>query len=326
MPCIRQGDHFQSVLLMRQAIEPIGESKSDYEAVCEVAKKLDKYEEVTDGKTVEELIRAVFDGMGFDKFISWEEFKEKGYYVIPVAPDWEKDPAGLIKFYEDPETNPLPTPSGKLEFYSERIAKYFPTDTERPPIPKWIEKSEMHDERISSKRAQVYPLLVMSNHGRWRVHAQCDDISWTREAPTCKVKGPDGYMYEPVWIHPSDAAKRGIKSGDIVKAYNERGVVLGGAIVWERIMPGVVSMDHGARVDSIIPGKLDRGGAINTIAPGGITSKNCAGQATSGFLVEVEKVSMAQMEKWRKQYPEAFEREYDPASGPRFNAWVEGGM
>jgi len=34
-----------------------------------------------------------------------------------------------------------------------------------------------------------YPLLVMSNHGRWRVHAQCDDITWTREAPTCKVKG-----------------------------------------------------------------------------------------------------------------------------------------
>jgi len=326
MPCIRQGDHFQSVLLMRQAIEPIGESKSDYEAVCEVAKKLGKYEEVTDGKTVEELVKAVFDGMGFNNFISWEEFQEKGYYVIPVAPDWEKDPAGFIKFYEDPEANPLPTPSGKLEFYSERLAKHFPDDKERPPVPHWIEKSKMHDERLSSERAQVYPLLVMSNHGRWRVHAQCDDISWTREAPTCKVQGPDGYMYEPLWIHPSDAAKRGIKSGDIVKVYNERGAVLGGAIVWERIMPGVVSMDHGARVDSIISGKLDRGGAINLITPDGITSKNCAGLATSGFLVEVEKVSMGQMEEWMKQHPEAFEKEYDPASGLRFNAWVEGGM
>jgi hypothetical protein len=29
------------------------------------------------------------------------------------------------------------------------------------------------------------------------------------------------------------------------------------------------------------------------------------------------------MEAWRRQYPEAFEREYDPASGLRFNAWVE---
>jgi len=326
IPIIRQGVQFQSLVLMKQAIKPIGESKSDFEVVCEVAKKLSKHEEVTEGRTVEELEKAVFDGMGFNNFISWEEFREKSYYVIPIAPDWEKDPAGFIKFYEDPETNPLPTPSGKLEFYSERLAQHFPDDKERPPIPKWIEKGETHDERLSSQRAKKYPLLIMSNHSRWRVHAQCDDISWTREAPTCKVKGSDGYMYEPVWIHPSDAAKRGIKNGDIVKAYNERGAVLGGAIVWERIMPGVVSMDHGARVDSIIPGKLDRGGVINTIAPEGITSKHCAGIATSGFLVEVEKVTMGQMEEWRKQYPEAFEKEYDPASGLRFNAWVEGGM
>jgi len=268
----------------------------------------------------------VFEALDLQNFISWEEFKEKEYYVYPVAEDWEKDPVGLIGFYEDPQKNPVDTPSGKLEFYSEGLAKHFPDDKERPPVPKWIEKSEMHDERLSGERAKKYPLLAMSNHGRWRVHAQCDDISWQREAPTCKVKGPDGYMYEPLWIHPSTAEKRGIESGDIVKLYNERGAVLGGAYVTERLMPGVVYMDHGARVDSIIPGELDRGGAIDLIAPDGIISKNCPGQATSGFLVEVEKVSMAQMEEWKKQYPEAFEKEYDPASGLRFNAWVEGGM
>ena len=32
---------------------------------------------------------------------------------------------------------------------------------------------------------------------------------------------------------------------------------------------------------------------------------------------------MAQMEEWMKQYPEAFERAYDPDSGLRFNAWIE---
>jgi trimethylamine-N-oxide reductase (cytochrome c) len=282
------------------------------------------HEEINEGKTIEEWITYLFDSLGLSEFISWEEFQEKGYFVFPVASDWEKDPAGLINFYENPEANPLPTPSGKLEFYSERLAQHFPDDKERPPVPHWIEKSETHEERISCERAEKYPLLIVSNHGRWRVHAQCDDISWTREAPTCKVKGPDGYMYEPLWIHPSDAAKRGVKSGDIVKTYNERGAVLGGAIVWERVMPGVVYMDHGARADSIIPGKLDRGGAINLISPTGITSKHCLGQATSGYLVEVEKVTMAQMEAWRKQYPEAFEREYNPASGLRFNAWVEG--
>ncbi|MDP2916819.1 MAG: molybdopterin-dependent oxidoreductase [Dehalococcoidia bacterium] len=320
---IRYGLQFASVAIQKKAIEPIGESKSDYEIVCEIARKLGKYDEVTEGKTIEDLEKLVFDTMGLDSFISWDKLQEKEYFVFPTAKDWEQDTPGLRKFYEDPVKNPLPTPSGKLEFYSERLAKYFPTDTERPPIPKWIEKSEMHDERLSSNRAKVYPLLIVSNHGRWRVHAQCDDIPWTREVFTCKVKGCDGYLYEPVWLHPADAEKRGIKNGDIVKVFNERGAVLGGALVWERVMPGVVSMDHGARVDSIIPGKLDRGGAIDLITPEGITSKNCVGEATSGFLVEVEKVTMAQMEEWKKQHPDAFEREYDPASGLRFNAWVE---
>ncbi|MDP2916670.1 MAG: molybdopterin-dependent oxidoreductase, partial [Dehalococcoidia bacterium] len=322
---LREGVQFQSAAFQRQAIKPVGESRSDYQVVCEIAKRLGMLEKITEGKTDEELMKSYFNTLGIQNFISWDEFKEKGYFVFPVAEDWEKDTAGLAKFYADPEKNPLPTPSGKLEFYSERLAKHFPDDKERPPIPKWIEKSETHDERLSSKRANVYPLLIVSNHGRWRVHAQCDDIPWTREVLTCKVKGSDGYMYEPLWLHLSDAAKRGIKSGDIVKVFNERGAVLGGALVWERIMPGVVYMDHGARLDFIIPGKLDRGGAINLITPEGITSKYCAGEATSGFLVEVERVSMAQMDEWKRQYPEAFAREYDPASGLRFNAWVEAG-
>lgn len=166
----------------------------------------------------------------------------------------------------------------------------------------------------------------MSNHGRWRVHSQCDDISWTREAPTCKVKGWDGYMYEPLWLHPLTAKERDINNGDIVKIYNERGVVLGGAVVWERIMPGVAYMDHGARTDMIATGPdkyIDRGGAINLISPYNITSKNCVGMATSGYLVEVEKVTVQQMEEWKKKYPNAFDREYDPASGLCFYTWVE---
>jgi hypothetical protein len=86
----------------------------------------------------------------------------------------------------------------------------------------------------------------------------------------------------------------------------------------------VISIDHGARADYIIPAKLDRGGAINTITPEGLTSKHAAGQATSGFLAEVQRVTMAEMEEWREKYPEAFARDYDPASGLRFDSWVEG--
>ena len=169
----------------------------------------------------------------------------------------------------------------------------------------------------------MFPLVVMSNHGRWRVHAQCDDIPWTREAPTCKVMGFDGYKYEPLWINPADAQQRSIKNGDIVKIFNEMGIVLAGAYVTERIRSGVVYIDHGSRVDFIKLGEIDRGGAINTIAPDVIISENCPGMATSGYLVQVEKLSMDEYEGWRREYPEAFNREYDHASGLQFTAWIE---
>jgi len=100
----------------------------------------------------------------------------------------------------------------------------------------------------------------------------------------------------------------------VVDTYNERGHVLAGAYVTERIMPGAVYVDHGASYDPIVPGELDRGGAINTITPHNITSKNVAGMAVSGFLVEVKSVNLDEL---RKKYPEAFNRPYRAASGLR---------
>jgi len=124
-------------------------------------------------------------------------------------------------------------------------------------------------------------------------------------------------------LNPKDAEARGIKDGDIVKVFNERGIVLCGALVWERIMPGVISVDHGARADFIDNDfKIDRGGAINVVAPKGLTSKHAGGQATSGYLAEVERLSMAEMDEWKTKYPEAFARDYDPASGLNMNGWI----
>ena len=271
-------------------------------------------------KDPEEWLKLSFENSGIENMITHEEFKKKGYFVIPTDPDWEKVPAGLKGFHDDPDNHPLNTPSGRIEFCSQNLTKHFPDDKERPPVPHWIEKGESHDERLSSERAKKYPLLMMSNHGRWRVHAQCDDISWTREAPTCKVLGADGYMYEPCWINPGDAGKRGIRHGDVVRVYNERGIVLAGAYVTERMMPGVVYMDHGARYDPVVPGELDRGGAINTITPHNLTSKNATGMVVSSFLVEVAGENLDEL---MRQYPEAFGREYDPASGLRLERVME---
>ena len=84
--------------------------------------------------------------------------------------------------------------------------------------------------------------------------------------------------------------------------------------------------DHGSRLDPIIPGWLDRGGAINTITPTGTTSKRATGMAVAGFLAEVAKVTDEEMEGWKRDYPEAFARTVDPAAGVCLAGWLADGQ
>ncbi|MCL1829527.1 MAG: molybdopterin-dependent oxidoreductase [Oscillospiraceae bacterium] len=314
------GGTYEALYREFKACPPVGESKTDFEAVALVAKKIgDKYykaytaDEISD----EELIELIYTASADPKLIPpYKEFCKENIFMLPPDPDIQTSvKPGFREFYEDPAKMPLNTPTRKLEFTSTALKEFFPDDPERPPYPKWIEKGESHDESLSSKRAEKYPLLCISNHGRWRMHAQCDDITWTREIETMKIRASDGYQYEPVWLHPQEAEKRGIKHRDIVKIFNERGIVLGAAYVTERIIPKAAYMDHGARFDPIDVNKIDRGGAINLITPRAITSKNATGMVVSGFLVDVLKVTDGEMSEWKQKYPEAFARKTDPAAG-----------
>lgn len=99
--------------------------------------------------------------------------------------------------------------------------------------------------------------------------------------------------------------------------------MLCGARVTERIMPGVVYVEHGARVDIIsLEDRIDRGGAINLIAPheGG---KNTALMVVSGYLVAVER---ADLEELKRKYPEAFKRKYHPLVGPYYGTYVDSSL
>lgn len=305
-----------------KCIEALGESKTDYEIACMLAERLGLLEEYTGGKSIPELIKYGYETSRCEDLISWDELNEKGYYVVPTADGWEDVPAGFYNFYKDPENHPLSTPTGKLEFEATGLAEHFPNDLERPAVPKWVARGISHEETLETERAKKYPLLVVSNHPRWSVHSQHEDITWLREIETCKVTGPDGYQYHPVWLHPSVAEKRGIKDGDVVSIFNERGTVLAGAYITERIMPDSVYIDHGAKWDPIVPGEIDRGGAINTIVPHNTTSKNAVGHAVSGFLVDIEKTDL---EDLKRKYPEAFERPFHPCAGPGLESCIMGG-
>lgn len=332
MYCDVQGLFYQD-----KCVEPIGESKSHYEVHRLIAQRLGVKEAMEAFPEPEEVMRSSYErSLAFTKFkISYEEFKERKMvlYDHPTVEEWEKlkketevlpgvpFKPGLTWFYELPEGRGLDTPTGKIEFVSQGILKHFPDDKERPPLARWVE----HDELLTSSKAKKYPLLVISNHPRWRVGSQCDDITWTREIPTCKIRGPDGYLYEPLWIHPKDATKREIKHGDIVKAYNDRGTILTAAYVTERIIPGTVYVDHGARHDPIsIDERIDRGGCSNLIDPS-YSERYKPGEdikipemVVSSYLVEVEKVDIFE---FIRKYPVAFARKSHPEAGLSYESW-----
>jgi len=356
--------HFNSLVLEKRCIEPVGEAKSDFDCADEVAKKLEQYggiyndlhNKLTAGYTQEEAMENAYDNLPDEAkaLVSWEYLNEKEIFVFPSLPSWEDlgFQGGFYKFRADPESNPLQTQTGKIEFESQDLKEHMPDDEERPPVAHYIKGAPgwTHNETIEGSRAADYPLLLISNHPRWREHAQTNSAVWLREIRWCKMRGPDGYMYEPVWIHPTDAAARGIVTGDIVKMHNDRGIVLGVAHINQRIIPGAVYQDHGAPTDIIrdsafspdvktvnppdIPTgefttlAIDRSGSNNLISPLVGVSKNCTGgMATSGFLVDVGKLSLDEMDQWKRDYPDAFARKYDYDGGLCLEAYLvdEGG-
>ncbi len=302
---------YNMILHEEQAVPHVGDSLSDWEAVGEVAKKLGLYDQYAEG-TEDELIKKGFTNSGCQDMISYEEWMEKGYFVVPTAKDWENDRYHFSDWYKDAECERLSTPTGKIEFYSTGLAEHYPDDVERPPVPHFVPYGESHQESLLHPRSKEFPFLLITNHPRWRVHANNDDNTWCREIETCKVVGPDGYAYEPLWINPQDAVRLNMHDGDIVRMFNDRGAVLGGVRLSERVIPGALYQDHGARVDNIVVGEFDRAGANNLICPSNTTSKNCPGEVTNSFLVNVEKVDVFAL---AAQYPEAFSKKYDPATG-----------
>lgn len=317
----------RSAALTPPGCDRVGESFSDFEIACKIAERFGLRDQIDMGMSDAEWHRYGFDQSRLGEEISWEDFEKRGYYFPHQDPDADSVLPGMRGFYEDPENWPLDTPTGKLEFWSDALAENFPDDFERSPMARWITggpKSEgwYHDESLWGERCHDYPLLLVANPARFRVHVQGDDIKWFREIETCKVKGKDGYLYEPIWISPADAEARGIEAGDIVKVYNDRGTILTAARISERVVEGAVVVHKGARVDPIAP-HLDRGGSTNLISPTDQVSKHCKGFAVSGYLVDAAKVEDAEMDQWKTEYPDAFARDYDPAIGINYRSWVE---
>lgn len=226
-------------IYMHKVIDPLYECKSDLEVFTELAKRLGipGYND----KTEKEWLRSFVPASEIPDF---EDFQKRGVFHFRR----EKPHIAFEEQIRYPSHNPFPTPSGKIEIYSQHLAELNQPQT-IPAIPKYIEGWEGRSDPFRAR----YPLQLISPHANQYIHSTCTNIPWLQEI-------------EPhaLWINPKDARERGIENGDHVKVYNARGALVVPALVTERIMPGVVSLDQGAWYDPDVSG-IDRGGSANIL-------------------------------------------------------------
>ena len=254
-------------IYMNKVIDSLYESRSDLEICTELAKRLgiEGYSDKTEDEWLMEFWKAA-EGMAYTKPLpDYDTLKQEGVHKIRL----EKPVIAFKKQIEDPENHPFPTPSGKIEIYSERLAAM--DNLRLPPVPKYMETWEGRDDPLAKK----YPLQLITTHFKRRIHSQFDNIPWLKELEPHEL-----------WINSVDARERDIKHGDMVKIFNDRGEVIIPAKVTERIMPGVVSIYQGAWYSPDQKG-TDRGGCANVLtkdehSPAGAFCSNSA-------LVQVEK-------------------------------------
>jgi len=246
---------------MNKAIEPPSEARTHFQISLDLAAKLGIPD--FNDKTEDEWLREIVKGS--KDIASYDTFKKDGIHKLRMAEPFVAFKANI----DDPAKNPFPTPSGKIEIYSQRLADM--NDPLIPPIPKYIEAWESRNDPL----ARRYPLQLVTTHVTRRAHSQYENLPWLRELQT-----------QAISMNSADAQARGIKDGDQVRVFNDRGEMVIPAHVTERIMPGVVDIPQGAWYAPDEKG-IDRGGCCNVLtrdehSPGGAFCSNTT-------LVQVEK-------------------------------------
>ena len=278
------GDYaLSSILAMKKVIDPVFEARSDYDIFADISARLGKGDDFTQGRSEMDWIRAFYEGARV-------QARGKGMEMPVFEVFWQTDDAlafpitqdglGYVQhkdFRDDPLLNPLGTASGRIEIYSNDIAKMNYDDC--PPHPTWMEPVE----RLGGPTTR-YPLHIASSHPKYRLHSQ---LCGTALRDTYAIAGR-----EPCMIHPADAAARGIRDGDVVRVFNDRGQILAGARISDAIRPGVIRVNEGGWYDPVDPrepGSLCRYGDVNTLTVGIGTSKLAQGNCGHTAVGDVEK-------------------------------------
>ena len=263
---------------MPQMIPPVGESRDDYSIFGGLASRLGCGEAFTEGRTAEEWIQHLYDRFKQSAARDGVEIpdlatlKEQNFVELPIAgAEFAEIP--FEKFAADPEANPLDTPSGRIEIFSETIDSF--GYEECPGHPIWHAPREW----LGAPLAKQYPLHLVSPQPADKLHSQLESA----------IADADGARPAAVTLCPENAKARGIADGDIVKVFNDRGSCLARAKVSNSIRMNVVSLPTGAWLTPTEDG-MDTQGNPNVLTFDMGTSRLGQGCSAHTTLVEVRKL------------------------------------
>jgi len=296
-------------LYCQKCIDPVGEVKSYDWIWTQIARRLGIAElynprlaNTTDDEwdeAVEELHKEAYESWAGSDYIkplnppNWEEFQKKPVFRYEI-----KDPYYPFKRDMDRGINPFRgTASGKMEFYSEFLAKgpeHLATSDDPPgsgkcygggSLPPMAQMTFGGRDTFHSQDSKKYPLLMSSPHSLYRVHSFLDNNPLLRG---------DCYRHA-VWISLADANARGIKDNDLVRVHNDIGEMIIPAYVTSRVVPGTVFIFHGGWYNpsetksQLMPDGIDVGGAPNLLIHNEDLPTTIVGMFPCKGLVQCEK-------------------------------------
>lgn len=298
------GLNHRVIAMQHKCIEPLGESKSDYEIFSLILQRLGLGAMFTEGCNELDWVKRVFDGSDVSKRISWQEFCRKGYYVVPPEAPGMEAAVNFRWFAEDrmkdiAEPQPLPsqwagpfgkglqTPTGKIEFIPETLKRHDPDNAERPVVNRY---SPSWEGPRTCELSDRFPLQMIATHSRYSFHTNVDGKnSFTNDIEDHRWR-VDGHAYWIVRINSADAEARGIRHHNLVKVFNDRGAVLCAADVSPFVACGVVKsfeasaeyipVEHDGEV-------IDIGGCMNLLTPSRPQMKGTSSMSPNSCLVQV---------------------------------------
>ncbi len=267
------------VLAMHQAIAPQHQARNDFDIFADLAERLGYRDTFTEGRDEMAWIKHIYQECGVAQQpyeVEWPDFEtfwQRGHVDLPAP---QKEFVFFDAFRADQQVNPLQTPSGKIELFSEKIASYqyedfAPHAQWKPPI-----------EWLGAPQAEQWPLHLISIQPSDRLHSQLD--------PAPLAQGNKTAGRETLYMHPQDAAHREITEGSQVKVSNLRGSCLAGVRITDGVTRGVVLMATGAWFDPGFGGKqhnVEQSGNPNVLTLDIGTSRLTQGPNAMNCLVEV---------------------------------------